>query len=527
MLNLNNDRRILDYDVVIVGFGAAGASAAIEAADNGARVLVLDRAYGGGATALSGGIIYAGGGTPYQKEAGFDDTPENMFQYLKLETQGCVSDKLLKMFCDTSVETISWLEKQGVEFKSTLCPYKTSYPTDRHYLYYSGNEKAYPYKNHAEPAPRGHRTLAPGMSSGAVFFSHLQKSALAKGITFMPISRAESLIIENDEVVGLKFRSMIKSSRRHRTYSKIAGKLGNWIPAIANVFNRKADKIWIKNAEIVEVRAASTILSAGGFAFNRDMVKSFAYPYRNVQPLGTVADDGKGILLGLSAKGAVAQMERMTCWRFLSPPSAFIEGITTGRNGKRITNEDLYGASFAEAFIHEHDGKGFLILDHRTWKKAKEQVKTQTLPFQAAQYLYLSTFGHTKARTLEGLLSKIDVDKSAAIKTINEYNHNILNSGDILHKDPEYCFPIKDGPFYAIDISVDVSMFFGALGISLGGLVTDDDTGVVKRNDGSLIKGLYAAGRNAVGICGNKYVSGLSIADCVFSGRKAGRSATS
>ena len=50
-------------DVVVVGFGAAGAAAAIEAADRGARVRLLERFQGGGATTLSGGIIYAGGGT--------------------------------------------------------------------------------------------------------------------------------------------------------------------------------------------------------------------------------------------------------------------------------------------------------------------------------------------------------------------------------------------------------------------------------------------------------------------------------
>jgi 3-oxo-5alpha-steroid 4-dehydrogenase len=58
--------------------------------------------------------------------------------------------------------------------------------------------------------------------------------------------------------------------------------------------------------------------------------------------------------------------------------------------------------------------------------------------------------------------------------------------------------------------------------LTLGGLVVDEDTGLVKRDDGSTITGLYAAGRTAVGICSNSYVSGLSLADCVFSGRRAG-----
>jgi glutamate dehydrogenase/leucine dehydrogenase len=62
-----------EADVVVVGFGGAGACAALEAKAQGARVLVLDRFHGGGATAISGGVFYAGGGTHIQREAGVDD----------------------------------------------------------------------------------------------------------------------------------------------------------------------------------------------------------------------------------------------------------------------------------------------------------------------------------------------------------------------------------------------------------------------------------------------------------------------
>jgi 3-oxo-5alpha-steroid 4-dehydrogenase len=57
---------------------------------------------------------------------------------------------------------------------------------------------------------------------------------------------------------------------------------------------------------------------------------------------------------------------------------------------------------------------------------------------------------------------------------------------------------------------------------SIGGLRVDGATGAVLTADGSVIPGLYAAGRAAVGLCSNSYVSGLSLADCVFSGRRAG-----
>ncbi len=64
-----------EADVVVIGFGAAGACAALEATAAGASVIVIDRFGGGGATALSGGVVYAGGGTAQQAQAGVQDTP--------------------------------------------------------------------------------------------------------------------------------------------------------------------------------------------------------------------------------------------------------------------------------------------------------------------------------------------------------------------------------------------------------------------------------------------------------------------
>ena len=59
---------------------------------------MIDRFSGGGASVLSGGVVYAGGGTRYQKEAGFEDSPEAMTAYLKHEVNGVVSDETLARF---------------------------------------------------------------------------------------------------------------------------------------------------------------------------------------------------------------------------------------------------------------------------------------------------------------------------------------------------------------------------------------------------------------------------------------------
>ena len=164
-----------EVDLAVVGFGAAGACAAIQAAQDGAEVAVIDRFVGGGATAISGGIFYAGGETHIQKEAGVTDTVDDMFNYLKLEVKDAVSDRTLRDFCENSASNLRWLEEQGLEFEASLCPYKTSYPLDHFCLYYSGNEPAASHAQHARPAQRGHRVKGKGMP-GRRFFEPLRSA---------------------------------------------------------------------------------------------------------------------------------------------------------------------------------------------------------------------------------------------------------------------------------------------------------------------------------------------------------------
>ena len=85
----------------------------------------------------------------------------------------------------------------------------------------------------------------------------------------------------------------------------------------------------------------------------------------------------------------------------------------------------------------------------------------------------------------------------------------------------------KNASFYGIDISVRPSMSYFVPGLTLGGLRVEGSTGLVLDEGGSPIPNLYAAGRNAVGICSNSYVSGLALADGIFSGKRAGEHAAS
>ncbi|GAT13499.1 FAD-binding protein [Mycolicibacterium thermoresistibile] len=517
-----------EYDVIIVGFGAAGASAAIEAADRGARVLVLDRGHGGGATAYSGGIVYAGAGTAEQQAGGHADSVENMRAYLAREVGDAVSPETLTRFCEQSPAMIEWLKAQGVEFRGgPVPPYKTSYPTDEHYLYYSGNETAFPYSEHAHPAPRGHRALAPGMRSGRVLFERLRDSALSKGVEFVPLAHVHSLIQADDgRVTGVRYTVLDpghRHARRHRLITRATGKLGTWMPGVVSGAVRYAERLRAEASVETETRAGAVILAAGGFINNRGWVRQYAPQFLKISPLGTVGDDGTGIRLGLDAGGKTDKMGNVTAWRFLSPPSAFLEGLTVGADGRRIANEDLYGATHGDVLMREFGGTGWAIYDAATWRKIRTQITDQTQVFQRLQVWYLLTIGHKKAATIADLARKNGIDAAGLQQTVDEYNRGISSgAGDPGHKHPSLCPPLERGPFYSINISADASLFYPIPGLTLGGLVVDEDSGAVVHRDGGVIPGLYAAGRNAVGVCSNSYVSGLSISDCVFSGRRAG-----
>lgn len=514
------------FDVIVVGYGIAGAAAAIEAADNGAHVLVLDRGYGGGASALSGGIVYAGGGTAQQLEAGYKDTPENLYNYLVQEVGDTVDEATLRRFCAESPGMIPWLEQQGAEFASSVAPYKTSYPTDDFYLYFSGNEKAYPYNQSSVPAPRGHRTMAKGLASGKVLWNHLRASAEKKGVKFVPIAQVDDLVMEDGRVVGVRYRALDQShpnAAKHAKLSKSSAKLGNWAPGLVAGTVKKIEGLWNEGATDFEARASAVILSAGGFIYNREMLKEHAPLFEKISPLGTPADDGWGIQQGLAAGGTVSHMGNVTAWRFLSPPSAFIEGVTVGLNGKRIANEDLYGATHGNVLMREFAGSGWAVYDADNWRKGLKQIKSQTQIFQKLQVLYLATIGHKKSRTLEELAKKMGVDAQGLRATVEAYNEGLASgAGDPAHKAADVCHPVLKAPYYAVNISVENAPFYPIPGLTLGGLRVDGQSGEVLHRDGGVVPGLYAAGRTAVGVCSNSYVSGLSLADGIFAGRRAG-----
>ncbi|KAA1194197.1 FAD-binding protein [Pseudohalioglobus sediminis] len=519
-------------DVAVIGFGGAGAAAAIEARDQGAEVAVIDRFNGGGSTRISGGIYYAGGGTGIQQQAGVEDSPDNMFRYLRHETGGAVSADTLRRFCDDSPRNLYWLMQQGVPFDASLCPFKTSYPSNSYYLYYSGNEAFAPYSEDASPAPRGHRAHGKGVS-GAVFFGPLATAARARGIHIMTQHRATGLVTDSDgRAVGVRLRRFATGSlagwlHRHLYSLLIFGRYGAmYLPAITVVLRAMLEKLEVRYGKEFFLRARrGIVISTGGFFYNRDMVAQYAPEHLPGMPLGTIGDDGSGILLGTSVNAATTRMGNVSQWRFINPPESFVRGVLVDSQGRRFCNEMYYGAQLNQQIMEKAGGEAWLILDKSLAKRALRQIgPRRAMWFQAASALLYLFIARKRASTLEELAGKLGMPAETLAQTVQEYNAlSHEGTADPLGKPADHLAVLQRGPWYALDCRVA-----GAVrnpSITLGGLRVDESTGAVLDDNAEAIAGLYAAGRAAEGVASASYVSGLSLADCIFTGRRAGRHA--
>lgn len=227
--------------------------------------------------------------------------------------------------------------------------------------------------------------------------------------------------------------------------------------------------------------------------------------------------------MGQGVGGSLSLMHRVSAWRFMNPPEAFIKGCIVNAKGERMCNEMLYGAQLSEIMCEKNDGKAYLIIDSRLWKDAHLELRpSRVLWFHAAAailYLYIE---RKKASTIKELAKKYNIPHETLEKTIKQYNELARQDGknDPLGKLQGYHKELKDGPYYALDASYD-TFFVPCPALTTGGLRVNEKSGLVLREDDSEIEGLYAAGRAAIGIASQSYVSGLSIADCVYGGRRA------
>ncbi|HVY85186.1 MAG TPA: FAD-binding protein [Caulobacterales bacterium] len=519
-------------DVVIIGYGGAGACAALEARAAGAEVLVIDRFGGGGTTAFSGGVIYAGA-TRFQREAGFDDTPAKMFAYLSLEVRDAVREETLHRYCDGSAADVEWLVSHGVQYASDAYLEKTIFPPEGKYLYYSGNEKAPAYAEKTPPIPRGHRAVGAGYG-GQYYFAALARSAARNGVRIRTHENAQRLITDaSGRVIGVEVRSL--APHLHETHQRLYERASPSLPhnnKSVEKLRAEAMRLEEQGSSVKRIRARNgVILATGGFAFSPEMLRryspAFARHYLLVHNLATLGNDGTGVALAEGLGAGVGRMESLYVARNVAPPEAALHGIMVNQQGRRFVNEDAYSSAVGLGIAQQPDCKAWLILPAGKFRAAVKQAMFcgwHRFKFFGAPALINFALGGTKrGANVQSIARACGIDASGLRESAAEHDRAIAeNKPDPGGKDSHNRAALGDGPFYAINMSISNGFALTPF-MTLGGLRVDEDTGAVLRADGGVIAGLYAAGVCAMGLHSNGYISGISLGDGVFSGRRAGR----
>lgn len=523
-----------EADLVIVGFGGAGVVAALEGLERGAQVLAVDRFGGGGATAYSGGIVYAGG-TEQQRQAGYQDSAEAMFRYLQLEGVP-VTPATLRRFCEQSAANLEWAASHGVSFGSELYSGKATYPPEGKFLYFCGNEKLPAFAAKAKPAPRGHRTRGKSFT-GNLYYAALRQTALDKGVRLLTHAPTRRLVmnqqgcvlgIEIDQLPETAIASHQRLYRRVNPYLPLNGARAERAIARCAAFEHQA------GVRRLSIRARQgVVLSSGGFIYSLPRLAEhrpdLAASHGALMRMGSMGCDGSGIALGESAGGVTRLMENAFVGRSLSPPQDFLHGLLVNRQGQRFINEDAYIGSVGNAIARQPGSSAWLIVDRATfWRGIRGAFglgRGMFLYWGLPTLLNILLGGTRRGRHLDHLAQRCGIDAPALQASFATY-HRALSSGtdDPFGKLADNRKALDQGPYYAIDVSTH-NRFGATSAFTLGGLVVDENTGAVCRADGSSIAGLYAAGRCAVGLCSHAYMSGLSLADTLFSARRAAASA--
>ncbi len=458
-------------DVLVAGSGAAGISAAIDARRGGAEVLVIEKLNKlGGSSALSGGVIYAGGGTALQKALGFSDSVESMYHYIAHSGRKHPHLDKIQRYCEQSVAHFDWLVDNGVPYNKLFSDGK-GLGFDEASLYYSGSEEAWPWRDECKPAPRGHVPWEKGHQGGKRLMRSLLASAKKLGVKTQKRVSGERLVVESD--------------------GRVTGML-----------------VDIKGERVAIKAKRGIVLACGGFIHNREMVKLYAPElYDCSVPWANAGDLGIGIQMGMGAGAAALRMDQGFAIGPIYPPENTIAGIAVNQMGQRLTSEEGYHAVMGNIVTYKQDGIAYFICD----KDSDRPQGDDNQPLVA------------EANTIKELEQKAGFPLGSLQMSVNYYNEHAKNGEDpMFHKSKKYLSPIDKPPFKVYDLSVDKSMYSSH---TFGGLQTNVDSQVINVW-GEVIDGLYAAGRNTSGLPTSPYIaSGISVGDCTFFGRQAGQHA--
>ncbi|MGH6614586.1 FAD-dependent oxidoreductase [Sphingomonas sp.] len=455
-----------DCDVLIVGGGGAGMAAAIEAADQGAAVAVLEAGTRpGGSTALSGGVVYAAG-TSIQRAAGWDDDAERMYRYYMTFNRWNLEPWLIRRLCEESAPTLGWLLGLGVEM-----------PVDG--LYVSG----------VEDVPRGHHTRG----SGAALLEHLLGAASARGVAINSGVRVEALLVEQGRVAGVVAQGAVMRAGAvvlaTGGYGANRAMLAEFNPEIA-----EQDERW-------------------SFYFGSETSRGDGI--RMAREAGA-AVTGAGRLLVNASPGFSRDVAD-----FHPPWLVFVN-----RHGQRFMDE-TWPYCIAGHRIEEQPGRRCFAIFDEPARAASPSRHPFADKLGVGDFAYsgdrlaaeVATGRVIAAASLDELAARAGIDPVGLAGTVTRYNADVRGGGDRQFFKQGALATIETAPFYAAEVHA------ASFGATSAGVRIDPDARVLGADAGS-IPGLYAAGETAGGVLGERYVGGGNyLSNALIFGRIAGRGA--
>ena len=478
--------KTFDYDVVVIGAGGAGMSAAIRSAQLGMKTVLLEqRGVTGGTTLFTEGLFAVN--SHIQKENGKNppDMGYDLFTIAMDFHHWYADGALFRSYLDKSGENIAWLESVGVEFHGTGTMTANKYNTWHQYKY----EK--------------------GQISGRTYVDNLTKAVTTAGASLVLGSEGVGIIQADDgTVTGI-----------------IAKESGGYVQYNA---------------------AKGVILATGGYSDNPDMLREFGHNPDRIDPMGAGGRKGFGINAARQAGGVLAYAPG--CLMFyggcipgvvygshLYCASAFQPYFWINGDCQRFVNEYYAERNFTFSGnaqsrqdrvisivtqkqmddMYEHGGTfgcGEYLHAGEPLTKLWDQFNAKKADKKSGPYI------HGPLETLDDLAAELKLNPAKLKASIEKYNGYCAKGVDEeFAKDPQYLFPLESGPYYAFELLTGIFT-------TGGGMKINSDAQVLNA-EGNPVPHLYATGCDAGGLYGDSYDVSICEGSCqgfaVYSGKAA------
>ena len=494
----NGETVSYDADVVVIGAGGAGMTAAMTAADAGQKVVILESQamVGGNSARATGGMNAAK--TVYQDENEFDQAagvektlataaekyadnetitalaktvseqwaayqanPTGYFdsvELMELDTmvggKGINDPELVKTLCEGTADAIDWLDENGITLHNVSS--------------FGGAS-----------VKRIHRPVneeGKVVSVGAYMIPLLQENCEKRGIDIVLNTTVDTILTDaNGAAVGVSGTD--------------------------------------KDGNTVVVNAKSVILATGGFGANLDMVTQYKPELAGFMTTNAAGAQGQGIEMATAIGAGTVDMDQIQIHPTVEANTAALitEGlrgdgaILVNANGERFIDEVGTRDVVSAAEIAQPGSYSWLIVD-QAMVDASSVIQG-----------YIKKGYTVTGETYEELGKAMGVDEAAFAETMNTWNGYVEAKNDPDFGRTSFANPLNNGPYYAIKVTAGVHH-------TMGGVTINSATEVLKE-DGTVIPGLFAAGEVTGGVHGANRLGGTAVADFVVFGRIAGESA--